>query len=150
MPEPGALPLRVLSGRHDDARLGVALDERPFLELTNRAVATRVPGGCAIRHVAHECADLVAPSSREHIARPRLDAARELVTGVDDEIPRRPARWTAALTMEIAHAPTGEQDDLRRAEQLRAAQMRARCIQRLHPAAQAVGRESFQLRGECS
>src|SRR5215218_11380246 len=103
MPEPGALPLRVLAGVDDDALHRFPFRELAGLELTNRAIASGVPRRRVGRHLADEPSHLVAPTGVEHRVDTGLDALRELRPWIHDEVARRPSRRAVPLAMQITH-----------------------------------------------
>ena len=92
-----------------------------------------------------------APSGVEHRVEPRARCrASQRRSGIDDKIARaRRAGRRVRSRCSVAHAPAREQRDLDRAQQLRAAEVRARRDRaRSHPAAQLVDRRARELRLE--
>ena len=137
MPEPGALPLGVLSCLDHHALLRLFERQLPPDHLTNRAIARCVPGRRVVGNNAHQRA-APRPASRARASRrARLDAERKRRSRIDDKISRAPTRCPRVLAMQVAHPAPREQRDLDGAQQLRAAEVRAIGIERADPAAQA-------------
>ena len=145
VPQPRALPLRVLPGRDDDG-----LPDRRRRSLAEHQLAhCAVPAGIPRRriggHVRKQRAHFVRPPAGQHRIDPCFDPPRQVVAGIDHKIVRDTGHRARRRRVRIAQARTGQERGFDRPQQLRPSQMRAWRIECRTPAAQFRERKSSQL-----
>jgi hypothetical protein len=140
VPEPRALPLRVLPRRDDHALARLGESERAREVRAPHVVPGGVPGRRVSRHGRGEPAHLVEPPGREHRVDACGNAVGERRAGVDHEVAHREARRSRAAGVEHRDAFAREQRDLDGAEELRPLQVGARRVEHARPPPQFLGR----------
>src|SRR6185312_3401873 len=139
MPEPGALPLGVLSRVNGDVLHGLRSAQRTTNEITDAAIARGIPRRRIVIHQVQERTDLRLPAGSEHGLHAAGDTPVQRRSGIDYKISRLHARRATGALVPDGDRYAGQERDFNGAQQLRTAEMRAWSIQLHAPASERVG-----------
>jgi hypothetical protein len=123
MTKPRALPLRILPSADQNFLMRLGAGQVAGDKLSNGIVASRLPGWSILADRTHQVVHLVWPTGIEHLVDTGRDAVGKDGSGINQKIAGTPTRPSSALAMKVADAPTGQQRDLDRSEQLRSAEV---------------------------
>src|SRR4051794_10156827 len=108
MPEPGPLPLRVLSRGYENLLMERRTRQLAAHEPAHRVISGGVPRRRVRRNGLHESLHLVGPTLFEHVIDPPSDALAKQRPRIDYKIARAPTGFPRPLAMQVAQSLSSE------------------------------------------